>query len=216
MQHITFVSTIHKAIGECNLFTMQHILEQIGPQVTFEEMPLSSKELNKGLEGLTISTYSNFHKIERVFVDNYAIPPESFFEDYKSVIEHMEQLEDINGLNFRQSSDKHKEHVRKYGFQYLNSIACININDEINNAIENGLLKLNNAKLLQAYQSWNDVNNNRENVMLQNIYKYSKEDRYERAIFTLGSGHRKSIMQKIEEFEAREELRLSWGLINFT
>ena len=40
----------------------------------------------------------------------------------------------------------------------------------------------------------------RENYMLQNIYRYSEKHSYERAIFTIGAAHRKSVIEKISEF----------------
>lgn len=36
--------------------------------------------------------------------------------------------------------------------------------------------------------------------MLQNIYRYSEKHSYERAIFTIGAAHRKSVIEKISEF----------------
>lgn len=155
------------------------------------------------------------HKIKRIPVDTDNIPLESFFQDHKNVLEQIEQLEDSNGYNYRHFTDKHRELVEKHGFQYLNSNDCIKINDEINNAIENGLKKLNNKKLFLSYQLWKDVNDRREHEMLQNIYKYSRENSYERATFTIGSGHGKSIIQKTEEYETKETSKLNWNLLNF-
>jgi hypothetical protein len=54
-----------------------------------------------------------------------------------------------------------------YGFKYLNSIYCINLNDEIYDAIEKGLQKINNDKLFQTYKSWKEINEKRENEQIK-------------------------------------------------
>ena len=48
--------------------------------------------------------------------------------------------------------------------------------------------------------------------MLDNIYNYSKDHSYDKAIFTLGAGHRKSIMKKIQEYNLKENFKLNWTL----
>jgi hypothetical protein len=148
--------------------------------------------------------------VKRVPVDSDDGPLESFFQSFENLHNQIENLDDINGANYRIFTDKHKESVKLYGFKYLNSIDCININDKINSAIEEGLKKISNDELFQTYQSWKNIMEKREHEMLQNIYRYSKEHSYDSAIFTLGSGHRKSIIQKIEEYKRKEKLKLNW------
>jgi len=48
--------------------------------------------------------------------------------------------------------------------------------------------------------------------MLQNIYNYSKENQYNQAVFLIGARHRKSIMQKIIEYEKISEIKLNWTI----
>lgn len=216
MHNITLINTRHQALGECNSNVLHQIIESINPEVIFEE---TSTEFSKSrnhfsLEGYTIGMYSVTHKIKRVPVDSVDMPSEIFFQKHENLLKRIEGLADINGSNYRNFTDKHKEYVELYGFKYLNSIDCINIKAEINNAIENGLQKINNDQLFKTHQLWKDINEKRENEMLQNIYKYSKENSYDRAIFTLGSGHRKSIIQKIEEYEKNETLKLNWIILN--
>ena len=53
---------------------------------------------------------------------------------------------------------------------------------------------------------------NRENAMLYNIYNYSKANEYDQAIFLIGANHRKSIMQKIRQYENQSEIKLNWKM----
>lgn len=82
--------------------------------------------------------------------------------------------------------------------------------DEIQDSIEEGLQKTNDQKLFQTYQEWLKINEKRENKMLQNIYTYSENNTFNKAIFMVGFGHRKSIMQKIAKFEKRSDVNINW------
>lgn len=62
----------------------------------------------------------------------------------------------------------------------------------------------------QTYKLRKDVHDRRENEMLQNIYDYSKEHSYPTAMFTIGAGHRKSMMQKIQKYERKIQIKLHW------
>ena len=46
---------------------------------------------------------------------------------------------------------------------------------------------------------------------LKNIYDYSKENCYDKAIFTVGAGHKKSLIEKIHEYEKKEKFKLNWS-----
>jgi pheromone shutdown protein TraB len=68
--------------------------------------------------------------------------------------------------------------------------------------------------LLNTYKIFNEVIDKRENAMIQNIYNYSKENQYNRAVFLLGAGHRKSIIKKILQCEKQSEIKLNWTIFN--
>ncbi len=48
--------------------------------------------------------------------------------------------------------------------------------------------------------------------MLQNIYNYSKENQYNKAVFLIGAEHQRSIVQKIKEHEKLSEIKLNWTM----
>ena len=180
MYSITLIATVHRESGNCNSNEVYNIIERIAPDVIFEEIPTSFfdefyiSKTRKNLETDAIKKYSENHKVEQVPVDSDNVPSDSFFQDYKFMIGRIEGLVDINGFNFRDFIDRNKRYKEIYGFQYLNSIYSININDEINDAIKNGLQKINNERLFQINKSLKAVDEKRENEMLQNIYNYSK------------------------------------------
>lgn len=49
-----------------------------------------------------------------------------------------------------------------------------------------------------------------ENSMMRNIYSYCNNNQFSSAIFMCGVAHRKSIIEKIEKFNAREQVKINW------
>ena len=216
MHKIFLINTRHDAIGQCNSNELFQIFEQICPDIIFEEMPPSHYDAyyvhksSKSLESEAIDKYTQAHKTKHIPIDSENMPSEEFFEDYHYMISRIEGLTDSNGFTFRNKTDLNRDYVAKYGFRYLNSNDCVKINSEINNAIEGGLKKINEEKLSQTFKSWNEAHDMRENHMLKYIYKYSSENNFEKAIFTIGGSHRGSIIKKITEFQKNEKLNLNW------
>lgn len=216
MYDITLISTRHDEVGNCNSNKLYKIIESVNPEVIFEEIPPSYfdryyiSRTRRNLETDTINWYLETHSIEHIPVDSDDVPSESFFEKYGEMMKRVEGLTDINGFNYRTLIDNNRSYIEMYGFRYLNSVHSISHNDGIREAVEKGLEKINNDKLSETYKLWSDVIEKREHEMLQNIYRYSKEHSYDRAVFTLGAGHRKSIIEKIRDYGKNELLKLNW------
>jgi hypothetical protein len=216
MYNITLISTRHEEIGLCSSYELYKIIEGINPEVIFEEIPPSffdqyyASKTRRNLETDTINNYLETHKIEHILVDSDDVPSVSFFEKHANMMGRVEGLTDINGFNYRNLIDRNSEYIAMYGFRYLNSAHCVGYNDGICDAVENGLKTLNNDSLFQTYKSWNEVIEKREHEMLRNIYRYSREHSYDRAVFTLGAGHRRSIIEKMRDYGKNELLKLNW------
>ena len=220
MYNITFVCTIHKECGKCNSLELHRIIESISPEIIFEELSPSFfdkyyvTKIYKNLETDTIKKYIENCNIVHIPIGSRNIPSDSFANDVRYMYNRMESLTDINGYNYRIFDAKNSMYAGMYGFQYLNSIHCIDVQNKIDVAIEKCLQKINDEKLYQIYKLWKDSNNKRENEMLQNIYNYSKENQYNQAIFFIGAGHRKSIIEKIEKYKTQENIKLNWIFYN--
>jgi hypothetical protein len=220
MHNITLICTRHHDIGKCNSHELYRIIEDINPEVIFEEMPPSYfgkyylDKSRSNLESNAINKYKEKYKIEQVPVDSEDMPSKDFFYNYKRVINRIEGLTDINGFTLRNQIDAKKAYSEKYGFEFLNSIYYINLDEEIDNAIENSLRNLNDEELSNAFKLWKEYAEMRENHMLKNIYKYSEENCYERAIFLIGASHRKSIIEKISECQKTQKVKLNWIIKN--
>lgn len=216
MHNITLISTRHDEIGDCNSFSLYKILLAIRPDVIFVELPPSlfseyyiERRIRK-LETNSVCRYlENFKKVV-VPVDINDIPSKSFFKEYQNAIEQILDLEDINGETFRALSATKKRNNYFDGFRFLNSDYYIQCNNLVTDALEKALEKLNNERLNLAYQRWTELSDRRENEMLQNIYNYSRNHNYNKAVFLLGASHRKSIKEKIEACRLKELPLLDW------
>lgn len=216
MYNITLIFTRHDEVGHCNSNELYKIIESINPEIIFEEMPPSFfdkyyiSKIRNNLETDTINRYLQSNTVKNIPVDSDNVPADSFFQDHQNMLKRVEGLADINGFNFRNFTDRNRDYVTMYGFGYLNSNSCMNITAEINDAIDKGLQKLNDDKLFKTDRLFKEVNEKRENEMLQNIYDYSKVNCYDRAIFTIGAGHRRSLLKKIQDYQSGQTHRLNW------
>lgn len=220
MHNITLIGTIHKERGFCTSNELYKIFEAINPDVIFEEIPPSYfdkyyvTKTRRNLESDTVVKYLGSHNIQHIPVDSDDVPPDSFFEDLEYLYKRIESITDINGSKYRYYTDENSLSIKINGFQYINSNDCIAIQNEIEDSIKNSLIKINDEKLSQIHQEWIKVNENRENKMLQNIYNYSKQHTFNKAIFMIGFAHRKSIIQKIAKYENTSEIKLNWSFFN--
>ena len=69
MHHITFISTIHKEIGNCSVEELYKIIEKLSPEVIFLE---AVDETYSGYENHLFSTYGVYHKkLELAAIQKY-------------------------------------------------------------------------------------------------------------------------------------------------
>jgi hypothetical protein len=215
MYKVTLISTEHRESGKCNSDELYNIIESINPNVIFEEETNDDKYLSyyneegsfKSLEIQTIIKYKQNHDIINLPVDTQTNQFLSFKEwDY--LFERFKQF-----VAYKQLLKEHCSLRDKYGFAYLNSERCSTIFEQTKlteeqiiafNAIGNDYLR----RTYNLFQKEHDV---RENAMLQNIYKFSKENQYNQAVFLLGYAHRKSMEKKMLEYEPKDTFKIEWS-----
>jgi hypothetical protein len=81
--------------------------------------------------------------------------------------------------------------------------------------METTLKILDNKKLSESYESWNDINDKRENEMLNNIYNYCKENTFDRGLFFIGAAHREPIINKIKNSIENEKSNIKWDYLEY-
>lgn len=229
MHNITLIGTMHSEIGKCNADELHKIMEDINPGVIFEELPghlsdmcysdsfdmycANSILLNRHfpvvpLEIKCIKKYSQNHNIKIIPVDI----------DDNDVIEMTLKYKELENNTFLKCEDYKKYDyeikalISQGGFHYLNSKEHLDNLEEMEvmqkNILEFDIVKDRKFNEIRLFRS--KVIDNRENAMLQNIYNYSKGNQYNQAVFLIGAGHRKSIIEKIEDFKKQEDFKLNW------
>lgn len=206
MYKITLVSTVHLEIGKCNADELCNILENINPEVIFLE---ALDGTYSDYDRMLFSTFGvNHKKLEIKAIQKYClnnsckyIPvldnelSDSFDKKYDKIIQFREIQESIDTFNSMAS---------EYGFKFLNSLECINHQDQMRKL--ESKLSNNPASELDFYLGIDEY----ENSMIRNIYKYCENNQFISAIFMCGVAHRKSIIEKIDRFNAQEQVNINW------
>lgn len=230
MHNITFIGTIHSDNGQCNFDELHKILEDLKPEVIFDELPshfadlfyndsfdiaftnnILNKQpiLNLPLEVKCIKKYRLNHTVKIVPVD---IDENQDSEEQKKEILFLFNTF-IKNEDYRNIDNNKEELIQKEGFHFLNNIRFLELLEK-KELLERKIIDSESEidRLRTAYSFHREQINNRENMMLDNIYKYSKENQYNKAVFLLGAKHKKTIIQKITEYEKLSETKLNWKM----
>lgn len=183
-------------------------MASINPGILFEELShlnyqkAYTDESLETLESLAIKQYVSLFYIPHIPVDTYERP--------KYHEEEVDEMHDkvCNGAALDQQND----YTERYGFRFLNSDSNDILNHEIASRKDKVLQLLNNHRLFEIRKREIEVIDRREHEILQNIYNYSKEHEYNQAILFIGSGHRKSIIEKMESYNEKEGIKLDWNI----
>ena len=232
MHSITLIGTIHLENGQCDSDNLHKILEDVQPDVIFDEIPgnfadlfysnsfdkayannilLNRPMLNLPLEVKSVKKYMQNHPVKIVSVDidisqNLAEQKEEVLFLFNTFYKYEE---------YRNIDNEKEALVAKEGFPFLNSNRFLDLLERKEH-LEIEIIKseLHKQRLFTTYSSLRKQNENREKVMLDNIYKFSNENQYNRAVFLLGAEHKKSISQKIIEYGKLTEIKLNWTMYN--
>lgn len=210
MHNITLICTAHSEIGKCNSRELHKIIEEFKPEIIFEELSLAAHNECYGiqnrftLETSAIKMYLQNYKIRHIPVVGSELTKDldckseimTKYDDYRNLIDNLMALEE------------------KYGFQFLNSEQCEQLFEKIK-TLEKLILKDNDdEELSQIYQLGKETIDTYENEIINNIYHYGTENKYNKALMFIGAAHRKSIMEKITEYEAKNKIKLNWTFYN--
>lgn len=207
---VTLIATAHRELGLWNTTELYKIIERIAPDVIFEEVPPEKFDaiynglLSDSLETLTIKKYLQKFAVVHLPVDlNKQLD--------RKEIARMYEVFSMHSLEYDYLATQLGLLRKQIGFPYLNSDKCQVLFDRMLFLEQQIVQDLNLVRLTQGYKSWLKFINERENEMIENIYKYSSLNKFQRAIFLVGVEHRKAIMDKIPEFEKTNRIQLNWN-----
>ena len=213
MYNITLLSSFHKILGKCNPDELYKIIEAIQPEIIFEELCFdrfnfvySKDSIPNTIEVFTIKKYLQNYYINHFPVDTYPINEANLLSDTQVIFDNSNEYSEL----WRQQLSN----IEQHGYTFINSNDCIEILDKMRIIEKTVLSETNNAKLLNEHKTEKRLHDKRENEMLDNIYNYSKQYPYRKAMFICGVAHRKPLKRKIQEYEIQENLKLNWIFFN--
>lgn len=218
MHNIHLVCTFHSETGKCNVDELYKIIEQIKPNVIFEELTpnlydiLYIKNMLGELappEVKCIRKYKQQHNIENIPVDIEV--SSTFSKEINIVFALLKKYDIYNEIEIEQ-----KKKIEQGGFDFLNSYEYSDLVEKQRSIERNKLVEINNWHLNRIYKTFYGDMDYRENVMLNYIYTYSKENNYEQAVFLIGSAHRSSIIRKVAEYQLKKKIKLNWTFYSKT
>jgi len=210
MYDVNVIRSMHKECGRCNVRELYSIIEDIRPDVIFEELDYPrfyeayKERLPFSVETDTITLYLQNNKIEHLPVDTYDTP-----EMNREKKSYMEKFLHENNKEYQQLLFIMVKMAGQYGFEGLNSIQFEELTEMIKTQEELLYSNTDNEVFKNIYQDWIRFINNREYEMIKNIYNYSKENPYNTAIFFIGADHSNSIKNKIQEYK-NGQININW------
>ncbi len=213
MHNITLVGTLHSELGKCNADELFKIIEQISPDVVFEELTPYLYDIlyNKGIfdesapiEFKCIRRYKQQHNINNIPVDIEV--DSTLSNNVNQMLALFEKYDIYKVLEIEQ-----KKKIELEGFDFLNSDEFSDLVEK-QRAIEKKIVEeINNSKLNRIYKSFLKDLDFRENYMLNTIYNYSLVNDYDHAVFLIGAGHHRSVIRKVAEYQLKETIKMNWS-----
>jgi hypothetical protein len=215
MYNVTLVCTHHSEFGKCNADELYKVLASIRPDVIFEELPQD--------------LFDRFYKDNNIPYE----PPEvkavkRYIKDHPTI--HFPVDINVTGTlaacdidflfntirkcsAYSKLEEDQKELMFQEGYDFLNSKKNEELNEK-KKSLEKSLMQLdiNKHELSRIYKLFYEEQDNRENEIIKNIYNCSSKIKYKQALLLLGSGHRKTISEKMQNYESGNYVKLKWTL----
>jgi len=210
MYNIILICTAHKEIGKCNSIELHKIIDEFRPEVIFEELSLAVYDECYGIKNrLTLETSAIKMYLQKQKIVHIPVVGTELAADLDNKFEIM-----TKNVSYRNLLDKLMTLEAKYGFKFLNSNLCDELFDNIK-MLEKLILKNSSDEILfRISQNADEIVDTYENEIIKNIYRYSVQNKYKKALMFIGVAHRKSIMKKLQEIDKKENLKLNWTFYN--
>lgn len=213
---VHLICTRHEELGECNVERLVEMFSRIQPDVIFEELDADLfdqyylDEKHHSLESDAVKRYRSDHQITQVPVDVLPWRDNHFVESYKHMLHRVESQISQDAFHFRNALDMSQQHAETYGFKFLNSDYNDNILNEIDRLRLSILEQMNDSDLKEVDRRMTDIYRQRELTMMRTIYDHAAAHPFKTGVFYVGSAHRRSILELIEQFERQRETKIRW------
>lgn len=209
--NIKIICSFHTEIGKCNPAELYRIIENIRPEVIFEELPIniyqsiySGQKPPQTVESKAVLAYSNNYIVKHFPVDTYNFDINELFSDYEFIMRHStEYIELFNKLIAT---------VGNLGYDFLNSEKCTTLLSKLKSLELKVLTENSNKELLISYKNEKDIHEKRETEMIKNIINYTFNNPFNNAILICGTDHKEGLLKKIEEYSIEHNSQVNWSV----
>ena len=215
--NLHFICTQHRETGVCNSTELHRIIDGISPEIIFEELPIAiyetiyKEQIRTTLESDAIKLYLQNKSIDHIPVDTFE-RPKHHDENVARLLRDLTESAKRESFNLRRIIDQFDAIVAQKGFSYLNNESNDKAHEILEIQKQKALAILNNEWLNEIANADKEIIENRENVILDNVYRYSKDNEYETGILFIGAGHRKSMFRKIADRKKLKKTKINWIL----
>jgi len=204
MNCVSLICTVHDEVGLANVSELRAVLERVRPEVIFLEVPLAALDdyyvicSRSNLESLAVRTYRENRPVKLVPVD-LPTPEAEFFEK----VDYLHRRIRAESPEYRQLMARDTACMRAHGFAYLNSEDCSSLWSDAYMEMLSTIRRLDDATLMEIFDSWKETIDHRENEMMKNVQEYCRANTFDVGVFLVGAAHRQPIIDK-----SREELSI--------
>ncbi|WP_321936278.1 hypothetical protein [Paraburkholderia sp. J8-2] len=208
---ISLIGTVHAESGRANLAELRTILERLQPDVIFAEIPTANLAdyldgSHGNFESAAVALYRKRRPVDVVPVDLNK-PSDEFFRNSEEMFKKVERtcpeyrrLMDQTASTPRFSIPQQRS-LRPSMDSHLRRGACSATVEWIGD-----------ARLGQIYALWSETNDRRELRMLENINGYWSRGALSHGVLLLDAGHRKAMVEKVQEQRGVGAPGVSWKL----
>lgn len=211
MNVVSLVCTVHDEIGLANASELSSIIERMRPEVVFLEVPLAAFDdyyvicSRSNLESIAVRKYRESHQVKLVPVD-LPTPAREFFENHEYLRRRIREV----SPEYRRLMACDSACMSAHGFAYLNSEQCSNFWSDVYAEILRTIRRIDDSRLVEIFELWNETIDLRENKMVTCIQKYCRENAFDKGAFLVGAAHRQPIINKSREQSAVDSAWIQW------
>jgi hypothetical protein len=204
MHTITPIFSVHKANGKCNVEQLVKILQEIKPDVVFQEVPPLD---DRSLEAQALKEYCKIKSsCQPVYVDEYKAPVDAL-DTMRLLDAGFEDVAD-RSTEYQQLETERRARTYQDGFVYLNSDAFVKTTVRMEQ-IEDEMMEGRAADALRWFRQV--IQHRREIEMMRNVYSHCRKTAFDTGVFLVGAAHRTGIAKQIENFSGREPDLIAWN-----
>ena len=208
MKRVSVVGTVHAEMGLANVSGLLAILERIGPEVIFQEIPAAPFDgvFTGELEQTAVARYGENHRVDLIPVD-LPTPDGAFFAQHQELYARMLRT----SPDYRRLHDEDRANVRARGFAYLNSQEYRDHLSELHEAMLAAIAKdVDHRRFTEIYDLCIGTDERRDREMMSNIEKHCRQASFSKAAFLVGAAHRPSLIAL-----SRASSTIQWDFAGF-